>query len=66
MMTHDSPQKVGHGFHEAKHGVRSTISEPARPTKILARLLKLNHERYAEEVTQGLHEKKGRGARGEG
>jgi len=25
----------------------------------------LNHERYAEEVKQGLHEKKGRGARGE-
>jgi len=25
---------------------------------ILARLLKLNHERYAEEVRQGLHEKK--------
>ena len=28
----------------------------------LARLLKLNHERYAEEVKQGLHDKKkGRG-----
>ncbi len=54
------------GFHEAKQGVRCTISEPARPAKILARLLKLNHERYAEEVKQGLHEKKGRGARGEG
>ena len=66
MMTHDSPQKVGHGFHEAKHGVRSTISEPARPTKILARLLKLNHERYAEEVTQGLHEKKGGAGRVKG
>jgi hypothetical protein len=26
--------------------------------EVLARLLKLNHERYAEEVKQGLHEKK--------
>ena len=48
-------------------GLRFTISEPAR-RKVLARLLKLNHERYAEEVKQGLHEKKKgggrRGARG--
>ena len=57
---------LGHGFHETKQGVRYTISEPAR-REVLARLLKLNHERYAEEVKQGLHEKKkGRGARGEG
>jgi len=46
-----------HGFHETKQGVRYTISEPAR-REVLARLLKLNHERYAEEVKQGLHEKK--------
>ncbi len=52
---------LGHGFHETKQGVRYTISEPAR-REVLARLLKLNHERYAEEVRQGLHEKKkGRG-----
>jgi hypothetical protein len=51
----------GHGFHETKQGVRFTISEPAR-REVLARLLKLNHERYAEEVERGLHEKKvGRG-----
>ena len=56
---------LGHGFHETKQGVRYTISEPAR-REVLARLLKLNHERYAEEVQQGLHEKKGRGVRGEG
>lgn len=55
---------LGHGFHETKQGVRYTISEPAR-REVLARLLKLNHERYAEEVKQGLHEKKGRGVRGE-
>ena len=48
---------LGHGFHEAKQGVRYTISEPAR-REVLARLLKLNHERYAEEVKQGLHDKK--------
>ena len=48
---------LDHGFHETKQGVRYTISEPAR-REVLARLLKLNHERYAEEVKQGLHEKK--------
>jgi hypothetical protein len=48
---------LGHGFHKTKQGVRYTISEPAR-CEVLARLLKLNHERYAEEVKQGLHEKK--------
>jgi hypothetical protein len=48
---------LGHGFHKTKQGVRYTISEPAR-REVLARLLKLNHERYAEEVKQGLHEKK--------
>lgn len=51
---------LGHGFHETKQGVRFTISEPAR-REVLQRLLKLNHERYAEEVKQGLHEKKKRG-----
>lgn len=48
---------LGHGFHETKQGLRYTISEPAR-REVLQRLLKLNHERYAEEVKQGLHEKK--------
>jgi hypothetical protein len=51
---------LGHGFHETKQGIRYTISEPAR-REVLARLLKLNHERYADEVKQGLHEKKGSG-----
>ena len=50
---------LGHGFHETKQGLRFTISESAR-REVLARLLKLNHERYAEEVAQGLHEKKGK------
>jgi hypothetical protein len=48
---------LDHGFHETKQGVRFTISEPAR-REVLQRLLKLNHERYAEEVKQGLHDKK--------
>ena len=48
---------LGHGFHETKQGVRFTISESAR-REVLQRLLKLNHERYAEEVKQGLHSKK--------
>jgi hypothetical protein len=48
---------LGHGFHRTKQGLRYTLSEPAR-REILARLLTLNHERYAEEVKQGLHEKK--------
>ena len=51
---------LGHGFHETKQGVRYTISEAAR-REVLGRLLKLNHERYAEEDKQGLHEKKGKG-----
>lgn len=48
--------KLDHGFHETKQGVRFTINEPAR-SEILQRLLKLNHERYAEEEKQGLHSK---------
>jgi hypothetical protein len=48
---------LGHGFHETKQGTRYTISEAAR-REVLARLLKLNHERYAEEVAKGLHDKK--------
>jgi hypothetical protein len=55
---------LGHGFHETKQGIRFTISESAR-REVLARLLKLNHERYAEEVAQGLHEKR-KGGKGRG
>jgi len=49
--------KLDHGFHQTKQGFRFTISESAR-REVLARLLKLNHERYAEEVAKGLHDKK--------
>jgi len=58
---------LGHGFHETPQGIRFTISEEAR-REVLARLLRLNHERYEEEVRQGLHEKKnskaGKGKKG--
>lgn len=59
---------LGHGFHETAHGVRFTIDEAAR-REVLSRLLELNHQRYAEEVAAGLHEKrtgKSRGARAVG
>jgi hypothetical protein len=46
---------LGHAFRETKQGVRFTISERARQ-EVLARLLALNHERYADEVHRGLHE----------
>lgn len=48
---------LGHGFHETKQGIRFTISEAAR-REVLDRLLELNHQRYAEEVAAGMHEKK--------
>lgn len=47
---------VGHGFHETKLGRRFTFA-PAARQEVLDRLLELNHERYAEEVRQGLHAK---------
>jgi len=48
---------LNHDFHETKQGLRFTISEAAR-REVLDRLLALNHQRYAEEVAQGLHDKK--------
>lgn len=48
---------LGNGFHKTKQGDRFTISETAR-REVLDRLLELNHQRYAEEVAQGLHDKK--------
>lgn len=59
---------LGHGLHQTKQGLRYTISEAARRT-VLDRLLALNHQRYAEEVAEGLHDKKkgsGIGGRGSG
>ncbi|MBE9044591.1 restriction endonuclease [Pleurocapsales cyanobacterium LEGE 10410] len=48
---------LNHDFHETKQGLRYTISESIR-REILDRLLQLNFDRYAEEVAQGLHDKK--------
>lgn len=50
---------LDHDFHETQQGLRYTISETAR-REVLARLLALNHQRYAEEVAAGLHDKKGK------
>ena len=52
-----SDLNLDHGFHETKQGIRYTISEDAR-REVLARLLRLNHERYADEVKRGLHDTK--------
>ncbi|MGQ0777202.1 MAG: Eco57I restriction-modification methylase domain-containing protein, partial [Pseudonocardiales bacterium] len=48
---------LGHGFHDTRQGRRFTIA-PDVQIEVLDRLLELNHERYAEEVRQGLHAKK--------
>jgi len=48
-----------HDFHNTKHGIRFTISETAR-REVLKRLLKLNQDRYADELKQGLHDKTGK------
>ncbi|MNQ27548.1 hypothetical protein D3C85_408080 [compost metagenome] len=44
---------LDHDFLETKLGTRFTISESAR-LEILRRLLKLNHERYEEELVEGV------------
>ena len=48
---------LDHCFGETMQGVRFSISDQAR-REVLQRLLKLNHERYEDEVKQGLHDKK--------
>jgi hypothetical protein len=55
---------LGHDFHETRFGVRYTF-EPVARQEVLDRLLELNHERYADEVRRGLHDKrKPKGGRG--
>ncbi len=39
---------LGHGFHQTRQGLRYTVSNEARQ-EILDELLRLNHERHAEE-----------------
>lgn len=48
---------LDHGFVETNLGVRFSISHAARRAT-LDRLLDLNHQRYAEELAQGLHGEK--------
>ncbi|WP_159942067.1 Eco57I restriction-modification methylase domain-containing protein [Nocardiopsis sp. FR6] len=50
---------LDHGFHKVGRETRYTIG-PAAQREVLDSLLELNHERYAEEVKQGLHDKKGK------
>jgi hypothetical protein len=55
--------QLRHDFYEVDYlpendRVRYTIHPEARK-EVLKRLLQLNHERYAEEVAAGLHDKKG-------
>lgn len=54
--------QLEHGFQDTKQGLRFTISEEAR-REVLDRLLALNHERYKEEVKQGLHDKGVKGSK---
>ncbi|HLI71204.1 MAG TPA: DNA methyltransferase [Ktedonobacteraceae bacterium] len=54
-----------HGFYETRQGTRYTISEEAR-REVLGRLLRLNHERYAQEVAAGLHEKSAKATKARG
>jgi hypothetical protein len=52
-----------HDFRETRFGTRFTFA-PVPRQEVLDRLLELNHDRYAEEVAQGLHAKpktKGKG-----
>lgn len=48
---------LDHGFHPVGRETRYTIG-PAAQREVLDSLLELNQERYAEEVDQGLHDKK--------
>ncbi len=52
-----SDHPLDHGFHATKQGERFTVS-PAARKQLLARLLALNHARYADELAAGLHAKK--------
>lgn len=48
---------LDHGFHKSGPYTRYTVG-PAVQREIVDRLLELNHQRYAEEEAQGLHDKK--------
>jgi hypothetical protein len=52
---------LDHHHWETPQGVRFTVS-PAAKDELLDRLLELNHQRHAEEVAAGLHDKKSKKA----
>lgn len=59
-----------HSFRDTAQGVRFAISQTARE-RVIDRLMELNHQRYAEEVAKGQHDKrapkgKTRGTRAKG
>jgi hypothetical protein len=54
---------LDHGFHDTPQGRRFTLGLAAR-IEVLDRLLELNHQRYAEEVAAGLHDRKKSARRG--
>ncbi|SDK16483.1 hypothetical protein SAMN04487820_10536 [Actinopolyspora mzabensis] len=53
----DAVGGLDHGFHPVGRETRYTIGLAAQ-REILDSLLELNHERYQQEVAQGLHDKK--------
>lgn len=50
-------QGLDHGYHKTGPYTRYTVG-PAAQHEMVDLLLELNHQRYAEEVAQGLHDKK--------
>lgn len=56
-----SDLELDHHHWETPQGMRFTVS-PAAKDELLDRLLELNHQRYAEEVAAGLHDKKSKKA----
>ena len=54
-----SDLELDHHHWETPQGMRFTVSPDAKD-ELLDRLLELNHERYAEEVAAGLHDKEAR------
>lgn len=56
-LAEDDGAALRHDFHKTKQGVRWTLHPDVRNDS-LNRLLALNHQRYAEEVAAGLHDKR--------
>ena len=54
--------RPNYGFFDTFFGIRFSM-DPVSLDEVHRRLLELNHQRYAEEVAAGLHEKKSKGRR---